>query len=78
MPVLHRFRADVEDLADLLGVLPVEQQAQDLEFARAQFVDRVALAAQQAGIPASSDYRQEYIDRAEGRTPSVIGSPYWD
>lgn len=30
------------------------------------------------GIPASYDYRREYIDRAEGRTPSVIGEPYWD
>ncbi len=29
-------------------------------------------------IPASSDYYQEYIDRAEGRQPSVIGKPYWD
>lgn len=29
-------------------------------------------------IPASSDYYQEYIDRAEGRTPSKIGQPYWD
>ena len=29
-------------------------------------------------IPASSDYWQEYIDRAEGRSPSVLGVPYWD
>ncbi len=29
-------------------------------------------------IPASSDYYQEHIDRAEGRPPSVIGKPYWD
>lgn len=29
-------------------------------------------------VPAAADYRQEYIDRAEGRTPSVFGSPYWD
>jgi hypothetical protein len=29
-------------------------------------------------IPASSDYYREYIDRANGRTPSVIGEPYWD
>lgn len=29
-------------------------------------------------IPASSDYRREYVDRAEGRTPSVYGKPYWD
>jgi hypothetical protein len=26
----------------------------------------------------SSDCYREYIDRAEGRTPSVIGEPYWD
>jgi hypothetical protein len=30
------------------------------------------------GVPASSDYRQEYIDRAEGRAPRVIAEPYWD
>ena len=29
-------------------------------------------------IPAGHDYWQEYIDRAEGRTPSVIGKQYWD
>ena len=29
-------------------------------------------------IPASHDYYREYIDRAEGRTPSVIVHPYWD
>lgn len=29
-------------------------------------------------IPAGHDYYQEYVDRAEGRTPSVIGTPYWD
>jgi len=29
-------------------------------------------------VPASNDYYQEYIDRAEGKTPSVIGVQYWD
>jgi hypothetical protein len=29
-------------------------------------------------IPSSSAYYQEYVDRAEGRTPSVTGTPYWD
>lgn len=29
-------------------------------------------------IPAGRDYYREYIDRAEGRAPSVTGSPYWD
>ncbi len=29
-------------------------------------------------IPASSDYRQEYVDRAEGKVPTVYGEQYWD
>lgn len=29
-------------------------------------------------VPSSSDYRAEYVDRAHGRTPTVVGSPYWD
>jgi hypothetical protein len=29
-------------------------------------------------IPASNDYYREHIDRAEGRTPTVEGRPYWD
>jgi hypothetical protein len=29
-------------------------------------------------IPASSDYWQEYVDRAEGREPTVCGEQYWD
>ncbi len=36
------------------------------------------VSTQGVSIPASSDYRIEYVDRAEGRTPSVHGSPYWD
>lgn len=39
-------------------------------------VSRVQL--QGVEVAAGSDYRQEYIDRAEGRTPTVIGTPYWD
>ncbi len=29
-------------------------------------------------VPASSDYYQEYVDRANGLRPSVFGAPYWD
>ena len=29
-------------------------------------------------VPASSAYYAEYVDRAEGRTPAVYGTPYWD
>jgi hypothetical protein len=33
---------------------------------------------QGVSIAASSDYWQEYVDRADGRAPSVIGKQYWD
>lgn len=29
-------------------------------------------------IPASGAYYREYIDRAEGRAPSALGTQYWD
>jgi hypothetical protein len=29
-------------------------------------------------VPASTDYRIEYVDRANGREPSRIGQQYWD
>lgn len=29
-------------------------------------------------VAASHDHRIEYVDRAEGREPSVIGKQYWD
>ncbi len=44
----------------------------------AELLDLPACQCDPASIPASSDYRREYIDRAEGRTPSKIAEPYWD
>lgn len=29
-------------------------------------------------IPASGNHRREYVDRAEGRAPTVVGTQYWD
>lgn len=29
-------------------------------------------------VPAGSRYRHEYVARAEGRQPDVLGRPYWD
>lgn len=37
-----------------------------------------AVHQQGESIPAGSDYREEYVARCEGRTPTVHGSPYWD
>lgn len=54
--------SDRAELADLLGL------------------DAASAAAHHQGvqIPASTQYRREYIARAEGRKPDVIGTPYWD
>lgn len=29
-------------------------------------------------IPSSYEYREEYVARARGETPTVVGTPYWD
>jgi hypothetical protein len=34
--------------------------------------------AQGESVGASSDYYAEYVDRAEGRAPSKVATPYWD
>lgn len=44
----------------------------------AQLLGLERVHAQGESIAASSDYYREYVDRAEGRTPSVVGRPYWD
>jgi hypothetical protein len=54
--------SDRNELAELLGLDP-----------GSGMVDFQGLT-----IPASSAYRHEYIDRAEGREPVAIGTPYWD
>ena len=29
-------------------------------------------------VPGANDYYREFLDRANGREPPVIGRPYWD
>jgi hypothetical protein len=36
-----------------------------------------AVHHQGVSIPGQSDYYAEYVDRAEGRKPAVIGKPNW-
>ena len=54
------------------GAMP-EEDRKDL--ARLLGLDNVH--HQGVSIPSGSDYRQEYIDRAHGRTPTVVGQQYW-
>ena len=44
----------------------------------ARLLGKESVHFQAESIPASSTYYQEYLDRAQGKTPSVIGEPYWD
>lgn len=46
---------------------------------RAELSDLLGMEVHHQGaqVPASSDYRREYIDRANGRA-GVAASPYWD
>ena len=57
------------------------------EFGDLRQTDRAELATlldlpmvhhQGVSIPASSDFWREYVDRAEGTTPTVRGEKYWD
>ena len=48
---------------------------------RAELATLLGLEAvhfQGESIPAGFDYYREYVDRAEGRAPTVTGKPYWD
>ena len=56
------------------GYMTTEDQA---ELGRLLGLDRPA-HLQGVSVPASGKHRQEYVDRAEGREPSVIGEQYWD
>ena len=56
-------RITPEDAIELAGLLGLEPSK---------------IHPQGVSIPPQDDYYQEYIDRAEGRTPSVFGVPDWD
>ena len=59
--------------ADGFGTLSSEQR---MELAKTLGLPEVSDSG--VSIAASSDYREEYVARAEGRTPTVTGKVYWD
>lgn len=44
----------------------------------ARLLGKETIHFQGESIPASSDYRREYVARAEGRPVETFGVPYWD
>lgn len=51
-------------------------EADAAELAGLLGLDRVGPAGED--VPPGRDFRREYIDRAQGRTPTVYGVPTWD
>lgn len=43
-----------------------------------QLLGLTSVHHQGVSIPASSDYYQEYVERAEGKPVTKIAKPYWD
>lgn len=58
---------------DKFGRMPEEAQKELAKLLGKEWVHQ-----QGESIPAANDYYQEYLDRAEGREPTVIGQRYWD
>ena len=50
-------------------------EADQMELSR--LLDK-SVHSQGESIPASREYREEFVARAEGRKPTVYGSQYWD
>jgi len=62
-----------------VDVPPAREANRQTEFEElARLMNVPKIHHQGMDIPASHDYRQEAVDRAEGREPSVYGKPYWD
>lgn len=54
-----------------------EMTVEDVE-ELAKLLDVPPVVGTEVLVASGDDYYQEYVDRAEGRVPSVIGKPYWD
>lgn len=62
-----------------IDVPPARNENRESELKElAQLLGTDKVHQQGISIAASNAYYIEYVDRAEGRTPSVVGTPYWD
>lgn len=64
-----------------IDAMPSREKAGFGDVDRQELATLLGLASvhpQGLSIPAGIDYRDEYVARAEGRTPERFGVPYWD
>ena len=55
-----------------------EMSCEDREELRKLLGLRDCVHQQGESVPSGGNYHQEYLDRAEGRKPTVYGEVYWD
>ena len=67
-----------EDYEQYIDSTPGGSMTPDDRTELAKLLGLEAVHIQGVNVPASNQYYQEYLDRANGRTPSVIGQPYWE
>jgi hypothetical protein len=62
-----------------IDVPPAREASRETELPElAKLMNLPKIHQQGLQIPASNAYYQEAVDRAEGREPTVFGTPYWD
>lgn len=64
---------DLEDTAQPGGYITPADQAELCELLGLERMHHQGIS-----IPADTNYRIEYVNRAEGRNPAAYGTPYWD
>lgn len=72
-PKNRRLVANNDGTTGFTSIMSDEDQAK-----LAELLGLGSVPHQGVGIPSGSDFYQEYIDRAEGREPSVRGERNWD
>jgi hypothetical protein len=60
------------------GYMPEHERRELAELLGCDPDSHYPVGDQGCSIPAGSDYREEFVARAEGRPVRVIGTPYWD
>lgn len=57
---------------------PEKRRAEYLKLNQALGLDPKCFTTSAVSVPASTAHYREYVERAEGRTPTKIAEPYWD
>lgn len=57
---------------------PAQRREAYLKLSDALGIERRCFTSDSISVPSAHDYYREYLDRAAGRVPAKLGTPYWD